>query len=380
CPAPFVNAELYPPHGGQLDARFCAAPVPGLTCCLPCPISQWVFSSSFPTQVPAANWVAVPSFILTSLLLLTYAFLPEEKSHRHYLSIGLTVSLLLMSLAFIVPLSTRPHQCRDAITPNNMYTDMSCAWSGALLQAGAMGTAVWILLRSIWTALRIILDFKRTDLFRTVSLAFGIGFPALLLAIAMPVTGVSYRLWDVCIPNGTEAFVTWFVWLIVVAGLAGVILIITVGYCVWKFALSALAGSARGRMSSGSVGGPGKNSRRRAIGRRRRVEWGRIKRVLYLQWRTVVFAFIVTNETIFFALVFVSQTAAVQRNIGGITPEDEAWGICLIATGGDSDACLDQSSGLGLSEGRVVAVLLLAASLGATLSLLMIRTSMFEGW
>lgn len=43
----------------------------------------------------------------------------------------------------IVPLGTKPDMCFDAITPNDMYTSQSCAWSGALLLAGAMGIVSW---------------------------------------------------------------------------------------------------------------------------------------------------------------------------------------------------------------------------------------------
>ena len=69
--------------------------------------------------------------------------LPEEKSHRHYLSIGLTVSLMVLSVAFIIPLGTKPDQCFDEITPDNMRSDMSCAWTGALFAVGFMGAVVW---------------------------------------------------------------------------------------------------------------------------------------------------------------------------------------------------------------------------------------------
>lgn len=168
CPYPFLDASLYPKTGGgaykllpdpkttasrpqlinvrlttEIETRFCAAPNPALLCCLPCPLSEWVFSDTFEHQVPIANYISIGAFVLNCLLLLTFGLLPEEKSHRHYLSMGLTLSLLLLSIAFIIPLSTKPDLCYDDITPNNMHSDLSCAWSGALLLAGGMGVAVW---------------------------------------------------------------------------------------------------------------------------------------------------------------------------------------------------------------------------------------------
>lgn len=102
-----------------------------------------MFSDKYNSQAPVANYVSIAAFVCNVLMLLTFAALPEAKSHRHYLSIGVTVSLLLLSLAFIIPLGTKPDICYNDITPNNMHTNMTCAWTGALLLAGAMGVVVW---------------------------------------------------------------------------------------------------------------------------------------------------------------------------------------------------------------------------------------------
>lgn len=106
-------------------------------------MTDWVFSDNFQRLEPTANYVGIASLVCNVLLLLTYLVLPEEKSHRHYLSIGLTVSLILLSIAFVIPLGTKPDMCFDTLTPDNMYTDTGCAWTGALLLAGAMGAIVW---------------------------------------------------------------------------------------------------------------------------------------------------------------------------------------------------------------------------------------------
>lgn len=201
-------------------------------------------------------------------------------------------------------------------------------------------------------------------------MSLGVGLPLLFMAVVMPIAGVSYRLYNVCIPNGQLAFISWFIWLLVFSGLSTIILVVTILYCLWKFALSTFA---KGRAGVGHVSSVsqdttnstgtaqrGKKPTKRAVRWKKRVEWARIKRVLYLQWRTILLAFVVLNETIFFGLVFSQQTTAIEASSHGITPSDEAWGVCLIHTGGDKNACLNQSGGLGLSEPRVVATLQLA--------------------
>jgi len=130
-------------YKAEISARFCSNATTELTCCLPCPITHWVFADKFDAHAPVANYVSIAAFVCNVLLLLTFAVVPEEKSHRHYLSVSMTVSLLLLALAFIIPLGTKPDLCYNDITPHNMHSDMSCAWTGALFLAGAMGVIVW---------------------------------------------------------------------------------------------------------------------------------------------------------------------------------------------------------------------------------------------
>jgi hypothetical protein len=255
-------------------------------------------------------------------------------------------------------------------------------WSGVGLHARSVALAAIadhtaVLLRSIWTALRIIFDFKRTEIFKWLSIVLGTGLPALFLAVVMPISGVSYRLYNVCIPNGNKSFQAWFVWLLAFAGASAILLTFTILFCLWKFALSAIARAmsvgrstyvnAASRDSADSEGtADAKKESKRTARRMQRVEWARIKRVLHLQWRTILLAFIILNETIFFGLVFVQQNGAFEASSHGITTTDFAWGECLITTGGNKDACLKLSGGLGLSGPRVVATLLLLSVCSAS--------------
>lgn len=113
------------------------------SCCLPCPATHWVYSDSFPQRAQIANYISIISLICNSFLLLTFIIIPRDNSHRHYLSTGLTVSLISIAIAFIIPLGTKPDLCHDTITPNNLHTDLSCAFTGVLVEAGAMGAVVW---------------------------------------------------------------------------------------------------------------------------------------------------------------------------------------------------------------------------------------------
>lgn len=125
------------------------------TCCLPCPAAQWVYPDSFSSSVQNASKSATLSLICCIFLLLTWILLPSPESHRHYLSVGLTFSVLLLSISFAIPLSTQPQMCYNAITPADMFSSPSCGWSGALFEAGVLASGIWVLLRVLWLHLRV---------------------------------------------------------------------------------------------------------------------------------------------------------------------------------------------------------------------------------
>jgi hypothetical protein len=56
------------------------------------------------------KYLSILSVVLCSFLLLSFLVLPAAQSHRHYLSIGLLIPVLLISLFFAIPVSTNPRQ------------------------------------------------------------------------------------------------------------------------------------------------------------------------------------------------------------------------------------------------------------------------------
>lgn len=457
CNAPFLPEANYPATGGgkrrtpayirvttdapiDIAARFCVTfEANGPSCCLPCPTSYWLFSDNFPWRVRIASYISIFSLVCNAFLLLTFIVLPQEKSHRHYLSIGLTSSFILIAIAFIIPLGTQPDLCYNAITPNNEKTQASCAGTGVLLELGAMGAVVWsksagwirvplwlltisstVLLRAIWTLLRITINLKRIELFKKISIGIGIALPILFLAISLPITSVSYSLGDICVPANPSSLWTWFLWVIIFSFVSWVIQVGTIVYCIVRFASVAFAGKATGAgtghststsVTSADVEEPSEDvppstpvSRKPMTPRgKKRLAWRRARGILSLQWRSIVLAFIIANLSIFFSMFFISEKNATKFQyesgapIFGPDNPNFKWVACLMANGGNKDICLDGERGISISENRVVACLVLASVskntqsamwlqlihpqvIGMLVFLLMVRTSMFKGW
>lgn len=116
--------------------------------------------SGFKSVPKIISWVNVAGLVCAMSLLVSYFVLPTEKTSRHYLTIGMIVSVCFLEvpwiwwyehwinrwlpqLGFIIPLGAQPEQCHDAITPNDMYSDLACAFSGASLILGGLAVIMW---------------------------------------------------------------------------------------------------------------------------------------------------------------------------------------------------------------------------------------------
>ncbi|KAK1071512.1 hypothetical protein LTR33_010442 [Friedmanniomyces endolithicus] len=404
CPAPFLAESAYPYTAGLRSGRFCGPFAPGVSCCLPCPLEGLVTSDAFQRNLKIAYWFNVPALLCQVFLLASFAVLKEKHSHAHYLSVGLCISLALLELSFIIPLGVEPDVCHDAITPNDIHSDMTCAWSGALLEAGAMAGAVWILLRSLWTHLRVCADLHHsTPLFWTAQ-TLGWGLPALFLAISLPITGVSYQVGTTCFPNQRSAFITWFGWLLAFACLAALLQLITTGFCLWLYLRhflhlgnnsSADSADSSSRPETALVplntSSPSQNPSIPPASHRatatttpylsKRLAYHRVRSLLLLQWRSIALSLFVITSTFYFGVVFAATTRAAHADsTPSKTAAIEIQAACLVLNNGRKGECLQYARGFVLGEGVVLATFYMSALIGVVTFGLMVRRDMVVGW
>ncbi|KAJ9649456.1 hypothetical protein H2199_000231 [Coniosporium tulheliwenetii] len=369
CLPPFRDLRDYPELGGYGKGRLCSPFPPGsnLTCCLPCPIQDYVYPDNFASKLKIAQYCSIPSLLACAFLLFSFVFLPPEKSQRHYLSVGLLISVLLITISFIIPLGTDPDLCYDQVTPHDMYSDMSCAWTGALLQVGGMGAVVWVLLRTAWLHIRICWDREPGLMFALFSMISGITIPAVFLASVLASSGVSYRTGQVCFANHDKSFAAYWAWLITFAGLSLVLQLITAVYCVYIF------------------DGAGRGSQLRSGFERVRhssVEWRKIRRLFLLQWRGIAISILVVIQTVYFATTFINQDSKL--DIGRTSAQDmlnfQAWGTCLVFAGGNKNPCLNLAEKITGGPHIVISSVVWAGLSGVICFFFLARTSMFTAW
>lgn len=143
-----------------------------------------------------------------------------------------------------MPLGVKPNQCYDEITPNNMHTSLTCAFSGAFIVGGALVVTVWskqhslrrsqigakvptVFVRALSMHLQICWDIVPGQLFFYLSQAAGWGVIIVLFTVTMTLTGVSFRFGDACHVNSANSMGDFWGPLLAMASAAGLIQILT---------------------------------------------------------------------------------------------------------------------------------------------------------
>ncbi|KAK2749253.1 hypothetical protein FQN57_006869 [Myotisia sp. PD_48] len=374
CMVPFLQEELFPRTGGFVEGRFCNKIGDGVTCCLPCPQVDWRYSEGFIKQTEIANWIAVVIFILNALVLISFAVLPVKVTHRHYLNVCLIMGIMFMDLAFIVPLGVQPNRCFNEITPHDMRSELTCAFSSSLILFGGWAVIVWSFCRTLSLHLQICWNVVPGKKFFICTLIAGWAIPPVGLAVALIITGTSYRFGSICHINHENGLQDFWGPLMALAGASLVIHFITMIYCIQVYVKSMLDDNP---ITDNSSALPSYSGSMHTLTARQ--TYRRVKHVIKLQWRGIAVVLTVLANVIFFAIVFLSLDEAARK-----TPENlkkaGPWIFCLAGSKGDKNACTSLAADLGPNESSIMAVLILLALSGLWTVLFLGRASMLTGW
>ncbi|KKY15919.1 putative g protein-coupled receptor/secretin-like protein [Diplodia seriata] len=333
----------------------------------------------FKGMTDGAAWVHVLGFILCGFLLISMAILPVSATRRTFLNIILLVGIMLLELGFIIPLARQPEQCHNAITPNDMNTSTTCAFSGAFAAFGGMTLVTWILIRAFFMHLQIVWDITPTKYhFLGANIAawtVTIGLVSAVLAHA----GVSFRFGGYCHVNHTGSIPTYWAWLLAFGGLAFVLQLLTFAYCIKVYLQAALlrapthalSNSAASSDGTGTGTGTGtttdpaaarKNSaaafsaQSRTRARAARAAARRVRQVLQLQWRSLAIVALAIFTTAFVCVVFIVLDNKQEKLALTNTEASVPWITCMILTR-DNERCLGETGPIVISQRITVATL-----------------------
>lgn len=233
-----------------------------------------------------------------------------------------------------------------------MRSDLTCAFSGALLIFGGWAVVIWVFWRALALHLQICWEVNPGNKFFWITLVVGWLIPAIGVTLTLSLTGVSYRFGNVCHINHHHGLEDFWGPLLAFATLGLVLQFITIGYCVNVYVRSLLDDKPTTENSSSIptyTGSVNTVSARQA--------YKRVKKVVQLQWRGATIVLLIIAEVVFFSIVFVSMDNSSQLNTD-LNARATPWVTCLVLTGGKKDQCLPQAQDLVKPEGVVIAVLI----------------------
>lgn len=274
-----------------------------------------------------------------------------------------------------------------------MYSQVQCAVTGSLLAFGGCCLIVWGMIREFFflpfvlTLQRWRESFKgfiRTVVFHLqvcweVNLGQKHTWAAVICGVALIVTettivlrlsGVSYRLGNVCHINIRDSMHDYWTPLIVFSAVSLILQFTTVAYCIQVYVKSLYESS--GTVSSGL---PSYSGSVRTVTARQ--TYRRVRSILRLQWRGMVLTVVVIVHVILLAVVFIAMNAAAQNFEN--SKEAGTWISCLARTGGVKEQCLSLARDVRPNKAMVLAAVYLLSLVGMW-AFLFVRRSVFVGW
>ncbi|KAK8162867.1 hypothetical protein IWX90DRAFT_254601 [Phyllosticta citrichinensis] len=380
CPPPFLNRANFG-DGGYTSGRLCANvsdAYSDLECCLPCPITDWIFSDSFESAYKVTEALNLVGLIGCLFLLVSWLFLPVANTRRHYLSVCLVVGCVSLALGFAIPLGAQPEQCFDEITPNDMHSSVSCAFSGTFIVAGGLSAAMWIFIRALSMHVQICWDATPGRKFFYASQFFGWGIPAILFATTMAFTGVSFRFGTACHVSLEHSMADFWGPLLGIAGAAALTQLGTFCYCINVYLKNMWSDDQTETQDSTSL--PSYTGSLKSRKNSAKIVYRRVSKVLWLQWRGILIVLFVLVDVIFFSVVFVYLD---QKETTALHYTETALPLirCLMDYPYPSSGmCTGAAQGLSVNQGTATATLVLLSVLSIQCFLLLGRWSMFTGW
>lgn len=206
--------------------------------------------------------------------------------------------------------------------------------------------------------LQICWDIVPGQIFFYVAQGVGWGVAAVLFTATMTITGVSFRFGDTCHVNSNNSMADFWGPLLGISIAAVVIQILTFFYCIKVYLKNVFTDSPP---ASNGTGLPSYHSSSVRTASARAV-YQRVKKVLWLQWRSITIVLFVLIDIIFFAIIWVRMDNSLQSAKDGDLDHFLPFLLCLFTNGADGrDKCFGLGQDAITNESAAVAILMLLA-------------------
>ncbi|KAI5291529.1 hypothetical protein KEM54_003950 [Ascosphaera aggregata] len=285
---------------------------------------------------------------------------------------GAVLYSMVMDIGFLFPLATRVDRCYDEVTPNDMTSDVSCAFSGSMVILGGWAIILWGLARTFLLHVQVCWNQDLVTNITTLTVMIAWFAPIVGLVSALVASGVSYRMGKTCLLNARNESSLWAP-LLAVSCLALFLQIVTMLYSSYIFLKSYRQdGFARNRATL-----PSNSTETTPSPCQQLLE--RVRRLCSLQWRGVMTGVSTASLVLFYCNVFWSLNAAWRAQ--NANPKHMLdWITCIVATNGNKTLCFSVAEKYLPSDKELYAVMCLLIGGGLCCIVFLFRFSMLRGW
>jgi hypothetical protein len=207
------------------------------------------------------------------------------------------------------------------------------------------------LFRALSLHLMVVWERNLGNKYMYASLACIILGSVLLLVLDLKVTGTSYQLGRVCYINPYKGWGTFWIPLLVIAGLTLLFQVLTMAYCV--FIVLRPIWHERTIFFPRRTPRTSVEYRQGAEARQASVQ---TRKILRMQWRPVLIVTMIVLNVVFISTVFLEAEGMYTYPTERFVP----WIACLGFLGG-KEKCMNEAKKLGPSENLIVAIIILLA-------------------
>ncbi|KAH8691976.1 hypothetical protein BGW36DRAFT_410508 [Talaromyces proteolyticus] len=390
CPEPFISELSITTPGGYIDGRWCKL-IGNTSCCFPCPITDWTYSENFSSDIQISSWLGLSVFVLAIAYSISCLVLPKQVTGHHYLNTAPLIGFIFMSVAYWLPLATKPQQCYDSITPHDWKSDVSCAFTSTFLLFGVWVLVISCFFRALSLYLHLRWEKELGKMFMVFSLVVIFVGAAGLLVLAMTLTGASYQIGSICVIDIQRGKGTFWGPLLAIGATTILLQVLLMFYC-FRVVLKPLDIlsmlpflSARNKRASvvsqetvmtytTHITNYTNQTSNSATARQASA---RVWRILQLQWRAVLSVLLILIHVALLTQMFFQIHLSAYYSLDKSMP----WIQCLISAGAaNRTKCSSYSSEFGPSETNVVASMCLLIGSGFWGFICVMRISIVTGW
>ncbi|KAG0213581.1 hypothetical protein BGX28_003998 [Mortierella sp. GBA30] len=361
CPAPFI-ADPAGLAGPPTNAQYCFG-----GCCIPCPAQYSLYrEGALETGFKITNTMRAVSMVFSFILMVSYIFLPDKRSHPSALILFFSICVFLFSVVVVFPLiDTRAMQCVGPINPSTQQNNIKCAIQGAVLIFASVGTCAWcsalilnLHLHTVWNSAWFA---KKYWLLHTVCWGFAIA----VTAVAVGMGEIKWEYATLCLISQEYASQIFFYPMAAMIFPAFLVHIATFFHIA---RISAQAGvdsetMSRSTLSAGAAA---------VISHRRHVMMA-----IKIQWRAALMAICAMVSVTFYWLFYFLQLKKIKPETA--KPHILAFAEC-IQSGATHDECADKLAPYLPPYGLMIAAEFLVSTIGTVIFVVFFKAALVREW